>query len=109
MTRIASLSLACLAMLGLASPVLASDQPLALLGAPLGQEQLGGTRARGVDPGTLASNSAVSMGNTVVNSHTGDISMAGSMNNNSGITTVFQNTGNNVVFQNATSIGITVR
>ena len=48
-------------------------------------------------------------GNSVVgNSTTGAITTTGSINNNTGITTVFQNSGNNSLFQQTTSIVITV-
>ena len=40
---------------------------------------------------------------------TGATGMQGSLNNNSGFTTVFQNTGNNVLFQSSTVVNITVR
>jgi hypothetical protein len=49
-------------------------------------------------------------GNAVgVNSATGTITTTGSINNNTGFTTVFQNSGNNSLFQQSTSIFITVR
>ena len=49
-------------------------------------------------------------GNAVgVNSATGTITTTGSINNNTGLTTVFQNSGNNSLFQQSTSIYITVR
>ena len=48
-------------------------------------------------------------GNAVVgNSATGTITTSNSINNNTGITTVFQNSGNNSLFQQSTSINITV-
>ncbi|MGE3781815.1 MAG: hypothetical protein AB7H71_03605 [Alphaproteobacteria bacterium] len=48
-------------------------------------------------------------GNAVIGtSDTGLISTANSINNNNGITTVFQNSGNNSLFQQSTSITITV-
>ena len=48
-------------------------------------------------------------GNSVIgNSTTGAITTTGSINNNTGITTVFQNSGNNSLFQQTTSIVITV-
>jgi len=48
-------------------------------------------------------------GNAVgVNSATGTITTTGSINNNTGFTTVFQNSGNNSLFQQSTSIYITV-
>ena len=48
-------------------------------------------------------------GNSVSgNSDTGTITTTGSINNNTGFTTVFQNSGNNSLFQQSTSIYITV-
>jgi hypothetical protein len=48
-------------------------------------------------------------GNAVIGtSDTGMISTTNSINNNTGITTVFQNSGNNSLFQQSTSIVITV-
>jgi hypothetical protein len=48
-------------------------------------------------------------GNAVIGSSaTGAITTTGSVNNNMGITTVFQNSGNNSLFQQSTSINITV-
>ncbi len=48
-------------------------------------------------------------GNTVIGtSDTGLISTTNSINNNTGITTVFQNSGNNSLFQQSTSIVINV-
>jgi hypothetical protein len=41
-------------------------------------------------------------------SATGTITTTGSVNNNMGITTVFQNSGNNSLFQQSTAINITV-
>jgi hypothetical protein len=48
-------------------------------------------------------------GNSVTGtSDTGTITTTGSINNNTGFTTVFQNSGNNSLFQQTTSINITV-
>jgi hypothetical protein len=48
-------------------------------------------------------------GNAVTGtSDTGTITTTGSINNNTGFTTVFQNSGNNSLFQQTTSINITV-
>jgi hypothetical protein len=48
-------------------------------------------------------------GNAVIGpSDTGSIRTTGSINNNTGITTVFQNSGNNSLFQQTTAINITV-
>jgi hypothetical protein len=40
---------------------------------------------------------------------TGSNSIIGSLNANAGITTVFQNTGNNTVLQSATSVIVNMR
>jgi hypothetical protein len=49
-------------------------------------------------------------GNAVTGtSTTGMISTTGSINNNMGITTVFQNSGNNSLFQQSTAINITLQ
>ena len=48
-------------------------------------------------------------GNSVTGtSDTGTITTTGSINNNTGFTTVFQNSGNNSLFQQTTTINITV-
>jgi hypothetical protein len=60
-----------------------------------------------VESGSL--NSGALRGNSVVGtSDTGTITTTGSINNNTGFTTVFQNSGNNSLFQQSTSIYITV-
>jgi hypothetical protein len=49
-------------------------------------------------------------GNAVIGtSATGTITTQGSVNNNMGITTVFQNSGNNSLFQQSTAINITLQ
>jgi hypothetical protein len=49
-------------------------------------------------------------GNSVIGtSATGTITTNGSVNNNMGITTVFQNSGNNSLFQQSTAINITLQ
>ena len=49
-------------------------------------------------------------GNSVIGtSATGTIKTTGSINNNMGITTVFQNSGNNSLFQQSTAINITLQ
>ena len=87
----------------------------ALAGAAVPPAELGRQHARGVASsdtnytvdGAL-SNGAL-RGNTVFGpSNTGTITTTGSINNNTGITTVFQNSGNNSLFQQTTSINITV-
>jgi hypothetical protein len=91
----------------------------ALAGAAVSTTELSGQRARGVqnininnnytaDTGSALSNGSLS-GNAVIgNSATGMITTTGSINNNTGITTVFQNSGNNSLFQQTMSINITV-
>ncbi len=60
-------------------------------------------------PGSSFDNGLVH-GNTVTGtSATGYISTNNSVNNNMGITTVFQNSGNNSLFQQSTAINITVQ
>jgi hypothetical protein len=83
----------------------------ALAGTALPAVELGRQQARGITNFTFdgaLSNGAL-LGNAVVGpSDTGSITTTGSINNNSGITTVFQNSGNNSLFQQTTSINITV-
>jgi hypothetical protein len=80
--------------------------------AELSQEHARGTENINVDTrytfeGAL-SNGAL-RGNAVIGlSDTGSITTTGSINNNTGITTVFQNSGNNSLFQQTTAINITV-
>lgn len=89
-----------------ASGILGTLADTALPAAELGRQQ-----ARGSDNYTFdgaLSNGAV-RGNAVIGpSETGSITTTGSINNNTGITTVFQNSGNNSLFQQTTSINITV-
>ena len=73
--------------------------------------ELGRQRARGVTNFTFdgALSDGALRGNAVIGpSDTGTITTTGSINNNSGITTVFQNSGNNSLFQQTTSINITM-
>src|SRR6266403_4239155 len=89
----------------------------ALAGAAVSPAELGRQHARGIkniDVGTnytfdgALSNGAL-RGNAVIGpSDTGSITTTGSINNNTGITTVFQNSGNNSLFQQTTSINVTV-
>lgn len=91
----------------------------ALVGAAVPAAELSAQHGRGikninvdtsytVDSGASLSAGAVK-GNAVIGtSDTGMITTTGSINNNTGITTVFQNTGNNSLFQQTTSIYITV-
>jgi hypothetical protein len=90
----------------------------ALAGAAVPPTELSRQHARGIkkniDVGTnytfdgALSNGAL-RGNAVIGpSDTGSITTTGSINNNTGITTVFQNSGNNSLFQQTTSINIAV-
>ena len=90
----------------------------ALAGSEVPTSELNQQHARGitnvnvdtnytVESGSL--NSGALRGNSVVGtSATGTITTTGSINNNTGFTTVFQNSGNNSLFQQSTSIYITV-
>ena len=84
----------------------------ALAGTALSAVELSRQHARGIDA-NYTFDGALSTGalnsNAVVGpSNTGTITTTGSINNNTGITTVFQNSGNNSLFQQTTSINITV-
>jgi hypothetical protein len=91
--------------------------PGALAGTALPAAELSRQQARGINNsnvdtnytfGGALSNGAL-RGNAVIGpSDTGSIATTGSINNNTGITTVFQNSGNNSLFQQTTSINITV-
>lgn len=74
--------------------------------AQLGQQHARGSKTYVFD-GSLSDGSL--RNNAVIgNSTTGGITTTNSINNNTGITTVFQNSGNNSLFQQSTSIIITV-
>lgn len=80
--------------------------------AELGRQHARGTTDINVDT-TANSDGSFNLGNVRgnavgVNSATGTITTTGSINNNTGFTTVFQNSGNNSLFQASTSIFITV-
>lgn len=85
--------------------------PLAALGPALGAEALSALRARGDQEEMIppAGNTGTVAGNLADGATTGSAVMEGSVRGNSGFTTVFQNTGNNVLFQNTTVVNITVR
>jgi hypothetical protein len=91
----------------------------ALAGTAVSTAELGRQHGRGIKNinvntnYTVDSGSALSVGslkgNAVIGtSDTGMITTTGSINNNTGITTVFQNSGNNSLFQQSTSIFITL-
>ena len=89
----------------------------ALAGSAVPTGELSRQHARGttninVDT-TVNSDGSFNLGNVRSNavsgnSATGTITTTGSINNNTGFTTVFQNSGNNSLFQQSTSIYITV-
>ena len=84
----------------------------AIPAAELGRQSARGIKNISVDTtftfdGALSNGSL--KGNAVIGtSDTGFITTTNSINNNTGITTVFQNSGNNSLFQQSTSINITV-
>jgi hypothetical protein len=89
----------------------------ALAGSAVATAELSREHGRGINKVSVdtnytfdgaLSNGAV-RGNAVIGpSDTGSITTTGSINNNTGITTVFQNSGNNSLFQQTTAINITV-
>jgi hypothetical protein len=92
------------------SPILGALADAALPAAELGRQQARGAANINLN---YTSNGALSDGavggNAVIGpSATGGITTTGSINNNTGITTVFQNSGNNSLFQQTTSINITM-
>lgn len=88
-------------------PARASDPFTGL--APLPEGELAQATGRaGLD--AEAANRALLRDNQVGDhSITGGNTIQGSLNGNAGITTVFQNTGNNTVLQSATSVTVTMR
>jgi hypothetical protein len=89
----------------------------ALAGTAVPAAELSRQHARGIGTINLDTNytfdgalsNGALHGNAVIGpSDTGSISTTGSINNNTGITTVFQNTGNNSLFQQTTAINITM-
>ena len=89
----------------------------ALAGTAVPAAELSRQHARGIGTINLDTNytfdgalsNGALRGNAVIGpSDTGSITTTGSINNNTGITTVFQNSGNNSLFQQTTSINITV-
>jgi len=90
-----------------------------LVGSAVPSAELSTQHARGIKNISIDTNytadtgSALTAGslknNAVIGtSDTGMITTTGSINNNTGITTVFQNTGNNSLFQQTTSINISL-
>jgi hypothetical protein len=89
----------------------ASGIVAALAGTAVPAVELSRQQARGITNVAVdgALSNGVVGGNAVIGlSDTGTITTTGSINNNTGITTVFQNSGNNSLFQQTTSIIITV-
>ena len=76
---------------------------------PLSVSELSRHAGRGdVEP--ISVGSALVEGNTVgSNTVTGGNSITGSLNSTGGFTTVFQNSGNNSLFQSVTTVNITLR
>jgi hypothetical protein len=88
-----------------------------LAGAAVAAAELSRQHGRGINNVSVDTNytfdgalsNGALRGNAVIGpSDTGGITTTGSINNNTGITTVFQNSGNNSLFQQTTSINITV-
>ena len=84
--------------------------------AELGSEHARGTTSIKIDAASASGGNGSSFdnglvhGNSVIGtSATGTITTNGSVNNNMGITTVFQNSGNNSLFQQSTAINITLQ
>lgn len=106
-------AVALLLLAGAPAPGRAADLegPLsALAGTAVPDSVLGHDRARGIQLNTVAGGTGTVAANTIGNrSTTGVISTTNSINNNTGLTTVFQNTGNNSLFQSSTSIYISIR
>ena len=92
-----------------------------LAGSAVPTAELNSQHARGstnikVDAATASGGNGSSFDNGLVHgnavtgtSTTGAIATTGSINNNMGITTVFQNSGNNSLFQQSTAINITLQ
>jgi hypothetical protein len=92
-----------------------------LAGSAVPTTELNREHARGganikVDTATAAGGNGSSFDNGFVRGNsvsgmsvTGGVSASNSVNNNMGITTVFQNSGNNSLFQQSTAINITLQ
>lgn len=80
----------------------------ALAGTAVPTAELGSQHARGILIGSALSEGAVTGNSVGRGSVTGTITNNNSINNNVGITTVLQNTGNNSLIQSSTSILITI-
>lgn len=111
MNATARLAAALLLLAATPNPGHAADPDLALAalaGAAVPNAELGRSRARGILVNGAASNGTVSDVQVGAGSITGLITNTNSVNNNTGLTTVFQNTGNNSLFQSSTSIYISI-
>ena len=80
-----------------------------LSGAAVSTAQLGALRARGSVVVSSENNGIVANNTISGNSTTGGIMDLKSANNNSGFTTIFQNTGNNSLMQSSTAIYISMQ
>ena len=94
------------------SPALAAgpDNPASVLSV-LGTAQVPSDQLAKLRGGTLVApsiNIGIDSGNSANNSTTGSISNSQSVNNNTGLTTILQNTGNNALLQSSMSVNITV-
>ncbi|MDE2240743.1 MAG: hypothetical protein KGJ73_12560 [Rhodospirillales bacterium] len=81
------------------------------LAASLGTTALSGaqlSKLRGGSGTVAAVNLGTDTGNSADHSVTGSISNLQSVNNNTGLTTVIQNTGNNSLLQSSMTVNITV-
>lgn len=79
-----------------------------LAGTAVSAAELGQQQARGIALTNSVSSGTVSGNSVGAGAVTGTITNNNSINDNVGITTVFQNTGNNSLFQSSTSIFISV-
>lgn len=94
----------------LIAPVIASAQtanPYRSQRAAVSQAELTRARARGVDQTPI--NQAELTGNAANGAITGSNSISSSFSNSGGIVSVIQNTGNNSLFQHATTVNVTAR
>ncbi len=82
---------------------------LQMLGPPVTTAQLKTARARGELVVSAASSGTVGNNSIGSGSVTGTITDNQSIQNDSGFTTVLQNTGNNALLQNSTSIYVSVK
>lgn len=79
------------------------------LGTPMPTAQLRAARARGEIIVSAANAGTVSNNSVGAGSLTGSITDNQSVQNNSGFTTVMQNTGNNALLQNSTSVYVSLK